>query len=305
MQSNAVVKSKTKKAAKTVIVNAIFYFLLICVGFVFLYPLLYMVITAFMTTEDLINPTIMWVPTKLALSNFKTVWEVLDYPTGLVTSLIFATVCALLQTVSCALMGYALARFDIPLKKLWLALLILLFVIPTDVLTIPRYVLFNSYNLIGSPLAMIIPAALGQGIKSTIFVLIFMNGFASVPKSFDEAAQLDGAGRLKVFARIAIPMAIPVITLCVIFSVVWYWNDTAQTATLVGSDFGTLPLKLQAFDGAFKNAMNAGFGDDANRLNECFQFAAILLTIIPLVLFYLAMQKHFVKGIESSGITGE
>ena len=305
MQNNAFLKSKAKRTAKTLLSNAVCYFLLICVGFVFLYPLLYMVITSLMTTEDLINPTIMWVPTKLALSNFEMVWDVLEYPSALVTSLIFASVCALLQTVSCALMGYALARFDVPLKKFWVAMLVILFVIPTDVLTIPRHILFSSYGLLGSPLAMVLPAALGQGIKSTIFILIFMNGFASVPKSFDEAAQLDGAGRLKVFAKIAIPMAIPVITLCVIFSVVWYWNDTAQTATLVGSDFGTLPLKLQSFDGAFKGAVNASFGDDANRLNECFQFAAILLTIIPLVIFYLAMQRHFVKGIESSGITGE
>lgn len=305
MLNNGLVKSKASKIGKTAAVNALFYFLLICVGFVFLYPILYMVITSLMTTEDLINPTIMWVPTKLALSNFKMVWGVLEYPKAFVTSLVFATVCALFQTVSCALMGYALARFEVPFKNLWLAILILLFVIPTDVLTIPRYVLFNSYNLIGSPLAMILPPITGQGIKSTIFVLIFMNGFASVPKSFDEAAQLDGAGRLKVFYRIAIPMAIPVITLCVIFSVVWYWNDTAQTAMLVGSDFGTLPLKLQSFDGAFKSSVNAGFGDDMNRLNECFQFAAILLTVIPLVIFYLIMQKQFVQGIESSGITGE
>ncbi len=305
MRNNIHIKSQTKKAVKNFGVNLFFYFLLITVGFVFLYPLLYMVLTAFMTTEDLINPTIMWVPTKLALTNFKMSWAALEYPKALVTSIIFVVICATLQTLSCALMGYALAKFDVPLKTLWVAILILLFVIPTDVLTIPRYVLFNNYGLIGSPLAMIIPAALGQGLKSTIFILIFMNGFASVPKSFDEAAQLDGAGKFKVFTHIAIPMAVPVITLCVIFSVVWYWNDTAQTATLIGSDFGTLPLQLQRFDSAFKGMVNASFGDDSDRLNECFQFAAVLLTIIPLIIFYLVMQKHFVKGIESSGITGE
>ncbi len=305
MRNSTFVKSQAKKTAKTVGINLIFYFLLITVGFVFLYPLLYMVITAFMTTEDLINPTIMWVPTKLALSNFSMVWEALEYPKALVTSIIFVTFCAFFQTLSCALMGYALAKFDIPLKKLWVVILVILFVIPTDVMTIPRYVLFNNYGLIGSPLSMILPAALGQGLKSTIFILIFMNGFASVPKSFDEAASLDGAGKFKIFTHIAIPMATPVITLCVIFSVVWYWNDTAQTAMLVGGDFGTLPLQLQQFDGAFNNMVGAGFGDASNRLNECFQFAAVLLTIVPLIIFYLVMQKHFVKGIESSGITGE
>ena len=144
MLNNGFITKNAKKAGKTVAVNAIFYFLLICVGFVFLYPLLYMVITSLMSTEDLINPTIMWVPTKVSIDNFKLVWVVIEYPKSLLVSVIFATICAVLQTVSCALMGYALARFDVPLKKLWIGILILLFVIPTDVLTIPRYVLFNS-----------------------------------------------------------------------------------------------------------------------------------------------------------------
>lgn len=299
------ISEKAKVKAKNGFLNGIIYFLLICMGFVYLYPLLYMLVTSLMTTEDLINPTIMWVPTRLDLSNFKMVWEVLDYPVSLGTSIIFSIICALLQTISCALMGYALARFKVPLKKLWIALLILTFVIPADVIMIPRYILFNSFKMIGSPLAIVIPAFLGQGLKSSIFVLIFMQAFAAVPKSFDEAASLDGCGRLKVFYKIALPMAGPSIVLCILFSLVWYWNETVQTAMLVGSDFQTLPLQLQSFDALFGASFSTSFGDTANRLNERYQFAATLLTITPLILFYLVMQKQFVKGIESAGITGE
>lgn len=302
---NNKVSEKTKVRAKSGFFNTVVYFLLICMGFVYLYPLLYMLVTSLMTTEDLINPTIMWVPTKVDLSNFKMVWEVLDYPISLGTSIVFSAICALLQTISCALMGYALARFKVPFKKLWVALLILTFVIPADVITIPRYILFNTLKMIGSPLAMVIPAFLGQGLKSSIFVLIFMQAFAAVPKSFDEAASLDGCGRFKVFYKIALPMAGPSIVLCVLFSLVWYWNETVQTAMLVGSDFQTLPLQLQSFDALFGASFSTSFGDTANRLNERYQFAATLLTITPLILFYLVMQKQFVKGIESAGITGE
>ncbi len=285
--------------------NALTYFLLIAIGFVFLYPLLYMVVTSLMSTEDLINPTIAWVPTKIDLSNFEMVWSVMDYPNSLATSVVFSLVCAVLQTMSCALMGYALARFRVPFKTLWMALLIFIFIIPSDVITIPRYILFNELELIGSPLAMVLPAALGQGLKSSIFVLIFMQAFNAVPKSYDEAAQLDGAGRIKVFFRIALPMAVPSIVLCLLFSIVWYWNETAQVALLIGGDFQTLPLQLDAFNSLFGASFSTSFGDTANRLNERYQFAATLLTIIPLVAFYLVMQKQFVKGIESSGITGE
>ena len=281
------------------------YFLLICIGLVFLYPLMYMIITSLMSTEDLVNPTITWVPTKIDISNFQMAWSVMDYPKSLGISVAFSFVCAALQTISCALMGYALARFRVPGKLLWMALLVLIFIIPADVITIPRYILFNEMELVGSPLAMILPAALGQGLKSSIFVLIFMQAFSSVPKSYDEAAQLDGAGRLKVFFVVALPMAVPSIVLCLLFSLVWYWNETAQVALLIGGDFQTLPLQLDAFNSLFASSFSASFGDTANRLNERYQFAATLLTIIPLVLFYLVMQKQFVKGIESSGITGE
>lgn len=298
-------QGKAKAEGKNMALNTVIYFLLITIGFVYLYPLIYMIVTSLMTTEDLINPTIMWVPTKIDFSNFEMVWGVLEYPTSLVTSIVFSVICALLQTVCCALMGYALARFEVPLKKFWVVMLIVTFMIPADVIMIPRYILFNSFKMIGSPLAMVIPAALGQGLKSSIFVLIFMQAFAAVPKSFDEAAQLDGAGRIRVFFKIALPMAVPSIVLCIIFSLVWYWNETAQTAMLVGSDFQTLPLQLQSFDAMFKASFSTSFGDEANRLNERYQFAATLLTIVPLMLFYLVMQKQFVKGIESAGITGE
>lgn len=298
-------KESLKQRATNVGADALSYFLLIAIGFVFLYPLLYMVVTSLMSTEDLINPTIAWVPTRVDLSNFEMVWSVMDYPASLTTSVVFSLVCAVLQTVSCALMGYALARFRVPFKMLWMALLIFIFIIPADVITIPRYILFNELKLIGSPLAMALPAALGQGLKSSIFVLIFMQAFNSVPKSYDEAAQLDGAGRLKVFFVVALPMAVPSIVLCLLFSLVWYWNETAQVALLVGGDFQTLPLQLDAFNSLFASSFSTSFGDTANRLNERYQFAATLLTIIPLVAFYLVMQKQFVKGIESSGITGE
>ena len=298
-------KETLKQRATNIGANTVVYFLLICIGFVFLYPLLYMVVTSLMCTEDLINPTISWVPTRLDLSNFEMVWSVLDYPKSLGISVGFSLACAVLQTVSCALMGYALARFRVPWKMLWMALLVLIFIIPADVITIPRYILFNELKLIGSPLSMILPAALGQGLKSSIFVLIFMQAFNSVPKSYDEAAQLDGAGRLKVFFVVALPMAVPSIVLCLLFSLVWYWNETAQVALLIGGDFQTLPLQLDAFNALFGASFSTSFGDTANRLNERYQFAATLLTIVPLILFYLVMQKQFVKGIESSGITGE
>lgn len=281
------------------------YFLLIVFGFIYLYPVIYMIVVSLMPTEDLVNPTIRWIPTSIDLSNFRQVFEVLEYPAALGTTVALSAVCCIFQTVSCALMGYALARYQVPLKRLWIVLLVVVFVIPTNVITIPRYVLYNSYGLINTPLAIVLPALLGQGLKSTVFVLLFMQSFASYPKSFDEAAQLDGAGRLRVFFKVALPMAGPIIVLSLLFSAVWYWNETAQTGMFAGSALKTLPLQLQAFDTAFGKAFPADFGSELNRLNERYQMAATILVISPLVILYLFLQRKFVQGIEASGITGE
>ena len=298
-------KARTQAHSKNILTNLAVYFLLIGIGFVFLYPLLYMIITSLMTTEDLINPTIKWLPTHLDLTNFKQVWQVLDYPISLFNSAWYSLICSLAQTFSCALAGYALARFSVPAKKFWIVMLIIIFIIPANVVTIPRYVLFNNYQLVGSPLATILPALTGQGLKSSIFVFIFMSAFSAYPRAFDEAAQLDGAGNMRIFFRIALPMTVLVIVLSLVFSLVWYWNDVAQCGLLIGDDFQTLPLELKAFDAQFSQMFSSTFGDASNRLNERYQMTATIMVIAPLVLVYALLQNFFVKGIEASGITGE
>lgn len=183
-------------------------------------------------------------------------------------------------------------------------MLILVFVVPTSLTMVPQYVLFNNYKLVGSPLSIWLPAAFGQGVKSSLFVLIFMQGF-SYPKAYDEAAQIDGAGAMRRFFQIALPMVVPTIILSLLLSFVWYWNETARASMYLDGQIMTLPLQLDKFNSLFGNAYPASAGSSLNRLNERIQMAATLLTVGPLMILYLIMQKKFVEGVEASGITGE
>lgn len=285
--------------------KGLLYFLLIDIGFVYLYPLIYMVTVSLMPPSDLVNPTIKWIPTHLDLSNFGQVIETLNYGETLTNTLIMAVVASLLQIVSCSLAGYALARCNVPLKKFWVGALILIFLIPTSLTLVPQYVLFNSYNMIGSLVSIWLPALLGQGLNSSLFVLIFMQSFSSYPKAYDEAARLDGAGRFKIFTKVALPMVVPVIILTFLFSFVWYWNETAKSGLYLSGQFDTLPLQLENFDSLFGSAFPSTVGSAANRLSERVQMAATLVVFLPVMLLYLLLQKHFIQGIEASGITGE
>lgn len=280
------------------------YVLLLDFGFVYIYPIVYMLLVSLMPTSDLINPTIQWVPTHLDFENFKQVFSTLEYPVTFTNTVVLAGVASILQTLSCALAGYGLAKFRVPLKKLWIGMLILVFVVPTSLTLVPQYVLFNSYGMVGTELSVWLPAALGQGVKSSLFVLIFMQGF-QYPKAYDEAAQIDGAGHIRTFFQISIPMVVPTIILSLLLSFVWYWNETARSGLYLDGKINTLPLQLEKFDKLFGAAYPASQGSSLNRLNERIQMAATLLTVGPLMILYLIMQRKFVEGVEASGVTGE
>lgn len=293
-----------KNDVKSKFLKFVCYFILIGIGFVYLYPVLYMLLISVMSTSDLINPTIQWIPTKFDFESFGLVYEILDYPKSLATTLLIASVSSIFQTAVCALVGYALARYPIPFKKIWIVILLIVFIIPADVVSVPRFVLFTQYNLVGSLHSMFLPAILGQGLKSPLFILLFMQSFSSYPVSYDEAAQLDGAGNIKLFLKVGLPLAIPIVILSLMFSFIWYWNETAQSGLFLAGNYQTLPLQLQQFDSAFGQAMSSS-GGLADRLNERIQMAATLLVISPLILLYFFFQKGMIGNIESAGITGE
>lgn len=179
--------------------KVVMYALLISIGFVFLYPFLYMFINSFMSPEDLMNPAVSWVPTKIYFQNYVKAFETLEFGKSFWNSLYISLIAAVLQTAVAAVTGYGLARFNVKLKGIIMILILATFVLPVETLLIPRYVMFNSYKMLDSPLPLWISALTGQGLKSAVFILVFQQVFNGYPISLDEAAELDGAGKYKVF----------------------------------------------------------------------------------------------------------
>ena len=177
--------------------------------------------------------------------------------------------------------------------------------------------MFSDYGLLGTLKTLIYPAMLGQGMKSAIFVLIFMQFFRQTPLSLDEAARVDGAGEARIFFGIAVPLAVPAFIISFLFSFVWYWNETYFTALyLKGTNIGdttkvsTMLLELQNFDAMYKQRVQqvASWGASVmgeSVANEAVKMAATVITILPLLILYFCLQKYFVEGIDRTGITGE
>jgi multiple sugar transport system permease protein len=277
------------------------YFLLIVIGFVYVYPLLHMLSYSLKSLADLLDPTINVLPSSLYLQNFADAFLVLDYVALFGESLWVTLVPAVLQTMIASLVGYGFARFKFPLKKLWFALLLATYIIPPQVTMIPRYVLFFDIGILETVMAILIPASFGQGLSFAIFVLIFYQFYLMVPKALDEAAQLDGATRWMIYTRVAIPLSLPSFLTSFLFSFVWYWNETYLTRLFLGNGGETLLIRLLNFVSAY----NAVLGGGSNVANEAIRMAATLLIIAPLVLAYFILQRLFIEGIDKSGITGE
>ena len=295
---------------KGILTTLLVYVVLLSLGFTYILPVLRMLVSIVMTPQDLVDPKVIWVPTQVDFTGIVEAVKVLKYWEGLYVTVMLSVVPAMLQTMCTALVGYAFGRFDFPLKKFWIVMVVLFYIIPSQVTTIPRYLLFLNYGLVNTPWSAYLPAMFGQGLKNGIFILIFMTFFSSYPKALDEAAEIDGCGRFKVFYRIALPMAGPAMVISIIFSVVWYWNETTQASLFFGralnanlfgitvSKMSTLPARVSGFIEAYKSEMG-GAAPGATVL------AGAFLAILPLLIMYFILQKRFVESVEMSGITGE
>lgn len=278
----------------------------IIVGFVFIYPLLEMLSKSFMSVKDLVNPLIVWIPSKLDTSNYQKALHVLDFWESVKTTLYVSILPSLLQMVSCSLVGYGLARFRFTGKTVVVGMVIMTFLIPAQVTFIPQYLMYRDLGLLHSLNSYLLPALFGQGMKSAIFILVFFQFFGQLPKSLVEAASLDGANNLTIFFRVAIPTAVPAFLLTFLLSMVWYWNDTYFASMFFGTEIKTLPMNLAAFEAQFSKMYPAAAGaSDPNMMNEGIQMAGTMLNILPLVVIYFFTQRWFMEGIDKTGITGE
>lgn len=284
------------------------YALLICIGFIYLYPVIYMISNSFMSLDDLLDSSISWIPSSLTLSNYVQAAKSMDFWKSLGQSIIIAGVPTLCNVASCSVVGYGLARFEFPGKKIILGIIIFSFILPSQITMIPTYVLYSNLGILGTLWSFILPAITALGINGPIYILIFYQFFKQVPKVLIEAAQIDGAGYFKSFVVIALPSAIPAIITVSLFSFVWYWNESYLTelyvhGVLTTSGWTSLVIQLDNF--ASNYSAYATTASTATSINESINMAGTMLSILPLLLMYLVLQRYFVESVDRTGITGE
>jgi multiple sugar transport system permease protein len=283
------------------------YIILIGISFIFLYPVLKMTVTSFMSLEDLIDPTVNWVPSVMMLENYTKAAQVLNFKNSLWDSILVSLVPTIFSVLSSALIGYGFSQYEFPGKKIWFAAVVLVFLVPTILLNIPTYVLYNSLGILKSLKAYMYPAMLGFGLRQPVFIFIFYQFFNGIPHELSEAAEVDGANAFQTFVKIAVPLAIPAFIITTLYSFVWYWNETNLAISYFQGEYTTLQIAVSQFENMYRELFpggNVGMDSASQAFNEGVLFAGTMLSILPLLVLYAFTQKWFVESADRAGIAG-
>ena len=278
-------------------------FILFGLSFVLLYPLLFMLSMAFRVSSDIGDPSVIWIPRHYTLQNILEAMQFMDYWNSLKNTFMLCIVSSLLQIVSCALVGYGLSRFYFWGRSLVFGLVIFTIVIPPVVTYTPTYLMYNDFKLIDTMWVMYLPALLGVGIKSGLFIYIFRQFYINLPRELEDAAYIDGCGPFGTFVRIIVPNAGVAFLTVFLFSLVFYWNDYFVTSMYftnmktVSTALANIGSAISMFDGY--EALRVDPYLRATRMQ-----AGCLLAVLPLLIIYMALQRYFMTGLERSGIVG-
>lgn len=312
--------TKSAKTAASVFKSILRYVILLSIGYIVLYPLFYMVSASFSAKESFLDPTSVWIPTKVTLSNFKFMWNVMDYGNALLSTLKIPMVSAVIEIATCAVVGYGFARFNFRFKKGFFALLFVTMLIPSAMIAVPSMVNFSHLdvlgilklfknitgidlrpNILGTAWTFYIPAIFASGIRSGILIYIYIQFFKGLPSELEEAAWIDGATPLRTFISIALPSSSVVILTVSVFSVVWYGNDYFLATMYMDQNY-PLAVTMSKLNDLINYAGIYLTPDRPEGL--AYLMTACLMFILPPLIMYMIVQHWFVESIDRVGITG-
>lgn len=286
--------------------------------FVIIYPLMYMIAAAFRPRADMNDPTIIWISKHLTINNIKDAARTMDFWHTLGNTLFLNIGCSLVQVITCAITGYGFGRFNFKGKSILFGVVIMMILMPAQIILIPQYMFFRYFNplgvyhmatgtyinLINSPLTMYMPALTANGIRAGLFIFLFRQSFRGLPKELEDAAYLDGCSPLKTFVSIMIPNAGSTFLTVFLLSVVWYWNDY-YVSTSFFTDNSTIALQLKNLNASLTRVI---FNNGNIKVNQreliVWMESGCLISITPILIMYICLQKNFTEGIARSGLTG-
>ena len=289
------ISEKSKKIAGRSVWALVRAVIILGLCYVILYPFFVKTVTAFMPYQDLLDPTVRFIPKHFTLDNLRTVFSRLDYGQTLNTSLLSVGT-ALLTTMISSFVAYGFARYAFKGNGLLFAGVILTLIVPPQTIIIPLFLRFRFFagflNLLDTPLPIVILSLTGLSLKNGLFIFMLRQFYKNLPHELEEAAWLDGCGAMDTYFRVMLPSARTLLITVFLLSLSWNWTDTLYA-----------PLFLPGVQ-LFANMVGMSASGESPIMAGIMQNLGALLAVLPLALIYIVLQKFFVPSVERAGIVG-
>lgn len=271
---------------------ALRYVALAAVGFVMLYPILWLVGASFKTNAEIFSEIGFW-PSRLDFGAYVKGWKTSSeytFATYFLNSFLIVVPRIIVTVISCVLVAYAFARWEFPGRKFLFSVMVTTIMLPHIILRIPQYLMFKEFGWLDSYLPLIVPSAFAT---DTFFVFMLVQFLRGIPRDMEEAAIIDGCNPLQLLLYVIVPLLKPAIVSVIVFQFIWTMNDFMGPLIYLSS-VEKYPVSL-----ALKMTIGA-----TEEVEWASAIAISVVALLPSVLVFFAAQKHFIEGATSSGIKG-
>ncbi len=281
------------KKKRTLLGNIIYHLCVMALALVMIYPLVWMVMSSFKPTNTIINTADQLIPSVFTLDNYYNGWQGFSNTSffyffkNTITVVGLATIGVLITT---PMVAYGLARLHFPARNLLFVIVLGTMMMPEQILMIPQYLWYNQLNWINTYYPLVVPHFFAV---SGFFVYLMMNFINGIPRDLDEAAKIDGCSYYTIYTRIILPLLTPPMATVAIFSFLNRWNDYMGPLLYIRRTKNyTISLALKLF-------CDATSSSDYGAL-----FAMSTLSLFPIFLIFVSMQKYLTQGVVTSGLKG-
>ncbi|MCP3739348.1 carbohydrate ABC transporter permease [Rossellomorea sp. BNER] len=259
---------------------------LLVAGVIWIYPFIWMISASLKKNFELINSGLSLIPKEAQWSNYLRAWEEANFSGYFFNTVIITVFTVLIVLIMCALTGYALARVQFPGRKLFVVLITATMFIPKGYTIIPIYMIIKNLGLLNTLGGVILAESSGAHV---LFILLFMAYFSKLPKELEESAVMDGAGFLRTFWSIMLPLSKPIIATVAIMQFIWTWNSffIPLVFTLNKPELRTLAVGMYSFVGE-------------HSVDWVGMAAGATISLLPVIIIFIIFQRFFIEGVSGS-----
>lgn len=262
-------------------------------GFFMIYPLLWLLMSSFKSNETMFHDAYSLIPEAWDIvTNYKSGFEGVGGVSFLtfLGNTVFVTLVGMAGCVFISLISaYAFTRLKFKGSGFWFGCVMMTMMIPPQVMVVPQYIILKRLNLIDTRTALVLPWFFG----GAFFIFLMVQNFRAIPRELDEAAEIDGCGRIGTLFRVLVPVVKPTIVTASIFAFYWIWQDFFQ------------PLIFMSTTDKFTISLALNMYLDPNSYNNYGGlFAMSVTSLLPVIIFFIVFQRYLVEGIAMDGIKG-